>query len=459
MANEHGLFWNSQNGDRVYDANDFSEWLKKFYTTGVFNGDLEVTAAGGMTVSVSSGYVNIEGKVRFFSTPTTLTLATASGTHGRIDTVVAECNYTNREIKLKVVTGTYSISPTATAPVRTAAAYQLVLAQIDVAAGATEITQKNITDKRMDSNVCGLVTGTVSQIDFSTVKAQFDSWFEDVKGTLDSDAAGNLKNQIDAANEKIDTNTNNIATNTSAINTLNNVLTGRNAGFHNSIYRGKNLGTSVTTDQWNAIYDGTFDDLYIGDYWTIGGIDWVIAAFDYYLGTGDTECTAHHIVIVPRGVLYNAQMNSTNTTDGAYFGSAMYKTGLNTAKETINNAFGSAHILNHRNLLQDAVSNGHPSGETWYDSTVELMTEENVYGCKIFGAMANGSTIPDNYVVDKSQFPLFRLRPDMQSVRAMWYWLRDVVSAAGFADVYNYGDCHYYGASYSGGVRPAFCIC
>ena len=206
MANEHGLFWNSQNGDRVYDANDFSEWLKKFYTTGVFNGDLEVTAAGGMTVSVSSGYVNIEGKVKFFSTPTTLTLATASGTYGRIDTVVAECNYTDREIKLKVVTGTYSTSPTATAPVRTAAAYQLVLAQIDVAAGATEITQKNITDKRMDSNVCGLVTGTVSQIDFSTVKAQFDSWFEDVKGTLDSDAAGNLKNQIDAANEKIEDN-------------------------------------------------------------------------------------------------------------------------------------------------------------------------------------------------------------------------------------------------------------
>ena len=224
MANEHGLFWNSQNGDRVYDANDFSEWLKKFYTTGVFNGDLEVTAAGGMTVSVSSGYVNIEGKVKFFSTPTTLTLATASGTYGRIDTVVAECNYTDREIKLKVVTGTYSISPTATAPVRTAAAYQLVLAQIDVAAGATEITQKNITDKRMDSNVCGLVTGTVSQIDFSTVKAQFDSWFDDVKGTLDTDVAGNLKNQIDAANEKIETNASAISDNQTAITALNNSL-------------------------------------------------------------------------------------------------------------------------------------------------------------------------------------------------------------------------------------------
>ena len=217
MANKHGLFWNSQDGDRVYDANDFSEWLKKFYTTGVFNGDLAVTASGGMTVSVSSGYVNIEGKVKFFSTPTTLTIATAGGKYERIDTVVAECNYSDREITVKVVTGAYSTSPKATAPVRTAAAYQLVLAEIDVAVGATEITQKNITDKRMDSNVCGLVTGTVSQIDFSTVKAQFDSWFEDVKGTLDSDAAGNLKNQID-------TNASNIATNTKAIDTLNNSL-------------------------------------------------------------------------------------------------------------------------------------------------------------------------------------------------------------------------------------------
>ena len=224
MANEHGLFWNSQNGDRVYDANDFSEWLKKFYTTGVFNGDLAVTASGGMTVSVSSGYVNIEGKVKFFSTPTTLTIATAGGTYERIDTVVAECNYSDREITVKVVTGAYSASPKATAPVRTAAAYQLVLAEIDVPAGLTEITQKNITDMRTDSSVCGLVTGTVNQIDFSTVEAQFNSWFESVKGTLDSDAAGNLKNQIDAANEKIETNASAISDNQTAINTLNNDL-------------------------------------------------------------------------------------------------------------------------------------------------------------------------------------------------------------------------------------------
>ena len=292
MANEHGLFWNSQNGDRVYDANDFSEWLKKFYTTGVFNGDLAVTASGGMTVSVSSGYDNIEGKVKFFSTPTTLTLATASGTYGRIDTVVAECNYTDREIKLKVVTGTYSTSPTATAPVRTAAAYQLVLAEIDVPAGATEITQKNITDMRTDSSVCGLVTGTVSQIDFSTVKAQFDSWFEDVKGTLDSDAAGNLKNQIDAANEKIDT------LNNSSIKKLTKEYTSSDAG---NILTGIPLTTqciavspSQETDdntRYFSLHKGNMNQWLVGCYYLQDGKvvhmakNYKVTLDIYYIGT------------------------------------------------------------------------------------------------------------------------------------------------------------------------------
>ena len=296
MANEHGLFWNSQNGDRVYDANDFSEWLKKFYTTGVFNGDLEVTAAGGMTVSVSSGYVNIEGKVKFFSTPTTLTLATASGTYGRIDTVVAECNYTDREIKLKVVTGTYSTSPTATAPVRTAAAYQLVLAQIDVAAGATEITQKNITDKRMDSNVCGLVTGTVSQIDFSTVKAQFDSWFDDVKGTLDTDAAGNLKNQIDAANEKIKRNASLILNNWDRINTLNSSLIKKLTKEYTSSDAGNILTGIPLTTQCIAVFPSQeIDDNTIYLSLHKGAHQWLVGC--YYLQDGNVVHMAKNLTV------------------------------------------------------------------------------------------------------------------------------------------------------------------
>lgn len=230
-----------------------------------------------------------------------------------------------------------------------------------------------------------------------------------------------------------------------------------NAGAHNAIYRGKNLGTSVTAAQWAAIANGTFADLYIGDYWVIGGVTWRIAAFDYYYKTGDTSCTTHHVVIVPDTNLCTHVMNDTNITTGGYIGSKMYTEGLAQAKTQINSAFGSSHILSHRQLLVNAVTNGKPSGGSWYDSTVELMTEQNVYGGKIFGAGNDGSTIPYLYTIDKSQFPLFAHDPSMISNR-QWFWLRDVVSAACFAGVANDGGANYSGASGDLGVRPAFSI-
>ena len=230
-----------------------------------------------------------------------------------------------------------------------------------------------------------------------------------------------------------------------------------NAGAHNAIYRGKYLGSSVTAAQYAAIAAGTFDDLYIGDYWTIGGVNYRIAAFDYYYNTGDTACTTHHVTLVPDSNMYTHKMNDTNTTAGGYVGSKMYTEGLNQAKTTITSAFGAAHILTHRNLLTNAVTDAYASAGSWYDSTVELMTEQNVYGGKVFGNISCGTALPYSYTVDKSQFPLFAHRPDLIGNRA-WYWLRDVVSAAYFALVSGYGDAAYGNASYAGGVRPAFSI-
>lgn len=208
MANQYGLFWNSVSSDRLYDADSFSEWLKKFFTTGVFNGDLQVLAASGMDVTVQTGYANIEGKVRFFDTATTFTLSPASGTYPRIDTIVVERNDTNREITVKYVQGTYSgNTPTPTAPVRAAGVYQIVLAQIYVAVGATEIAQGNITDTRADNTLCGWVVGTVDRVDVEQMTAQvqdeMETWFEGMKDQLSEDAAINLQNQINTINTEI----------------------------------------------------------------------------------------------------------------------------------------------------------------------------------------------------------------------------------------------------------------
>lgn len=241
------------------------------------------------------------------------------------------------------------------------------------------------------------------------------------------------------------------------VNTILEQLTYDNAGAHNSIYRGKNLGTTVTEEQWEAISSGTFTDLYIGDYWVIGGVNWRIAAFDYYLNCGDTSFTKHHAVIVPDTCLYNAQMNTTNVTTGAYKGSAMYTANLAQAKPTINSAFGSSHVLSHRIYLSNATSNGRASAGEWTDSTVDLMCEHMVYGSGIFSPVSDGSSVPNNYRVEKGQLPLFALEPSRICNRATW-WLRDVITAAGFAYVGGNGAANYTDASYSIGVRPAFCI-
>lgn len=239
-----------------------------------------------------------------------------------------------------------------------------------------------------------------------------------------------------------------------------------NAGAHNAIYRGKSLGSTVTTAQYAAIKAGTFDDLYIGDYWTIGGVNYRIAAFDYYLNSGDTSCTTHHVVIVPDTCLYNAQMHNTssggyeggaaNTTAGGYVGSDMYKSNLEQAKTTIKSAF-SGHVLKHRIYLTNAVANGRASGGAWCDSEVDLMCEQMVYGSGIFSPVSDGSNVPTNYRVEKSQLPLFQHEPSRICNRNNW-WLRDVITASHFAFVANGGRADYTDASYSVGVRPAFCI-
>lgn len=237
------------------------------------------------------------------------------------------------------------------------------------------------------------------------------------------------------------------------IDSVRNVLAD-GAAAHNCIYRGKNLGTSVTAEQYAAISSGKFTDLYIGDYWVINGVTYRIAAFDYYYNCGDTNFTKHHVVIVPDTSLYKAQMNTSNVTTGGYTGSAMYKSNLAQAKTTIKAAFGSAHVLTKRELLVNAVNGNTPSGWAWFDSDVELMNEVQAYGSVAWGAHdGNGYNVASG----DGQFPLFMFDRTKLHNRED-YWLRDVSSATYFSCVTSSGYASCYGASSSFGVRPAFCI-
>ena len=104
---------------------------------------------------------------------------------------------------------------------------------------------------------------------------------------------------------------------------------------HRMIFRGKNLGSALSTAQKTAIQNGSFDDIFLGDYWVISGLTYRVADFDYWYRCGDTDFTNHHLVIVPDTNMYTHAMNDTNITEGGYVGSKMYTEGLTQAKNTM----------------------------------------------------------------------------------------------------------------------------
>ena len=242
-------------------------------------------------------------------------------------------------------------------------------------------------------------------------------------------------------------------TNKPTIPTALESLSTNSIAFHNAYPRCKYLGTSISDAQNTAIKNRTYDDLFIGDYWTINGINWRIVAIDYYYNVGDTNFDKGNIIVMPDTVLYSAQMNETNTTAGAYAGSLMRTQNLNNARTIARDAFGS-HLANHRILLANSVDTSGPNNWAWYDSDgVELPNEVQIYGTRVWGSALKGFDV----ATQKQQFPLMLLAPQFVNTRQN-YWLQDVSSysvSSYFADVGSggYADDNY--ASNSLGVRPS----
>lgn len=222
-----------------------------------------------------------------------------------------------------------------------------------------------------------------------------------------------------------------------------------NAGYHNSIYRGKNLGNTVTDEMYASITAGTFDDMFVGDYFTINGRVYRIAGFNLIKNCGDNISVGNCVCIVPDASMGNYAMNSTATTEGGYAGSEMRTTHLASVAETVETDFGSVHVLSYRDMLANA--DGEAFRFAWENCKVELMSEVMLYGTKVWG--------DGGYEVGclNEQFPLFRLHPESIH-RRFTYWLRSVGSAVSFSRVSGYGFADINSASASGGVRPFFFI-
>ena len=204
--------------------------------------------------------------------------------------------------------------------------------------------------------------------------------------------------------------------------------------------------------------DGT-TELFAGGTYTA---NWVIADCDYWWHKGDqgNGMETHHVAIVPQAPIFAARMNGTNTTEGGYAGSEMYKNVIPACATGMVNAFGSDHILTFREAITNRVDTSHVSsgfpqwtgtpGESgeWVSVQCNLMSEKMVYGAPICSAGAM-----DNIMATR-QMSAFRLSEKLINYSRQWWCLRGVVSSAHFANVAGGGNAYASGASDVAGVRP-----
>ena len=181
---EKSSFFNSVSHDRVYRAEEWAEYFASFIGNGVFpvpSNNLQVVAGSGMVVTVKAGKAWINGYFYYNTGDLSLTLPVADGVLNRIDRIVVRWDLTERLISVVVKSSTPSASPTPPALQRDADAYELCLADITTGAGVTAISQAVITDRRLDTSLCGVVAGVVDQIDTTAFNAQLQAWFTDYK--------------------------------------------------------------------------------------------------------------------------------------------------------------------------------------------------------------------------------------------------------------------------------------
>ena len=244
------------------------------------------------------------------------------------------------------------------------------------------------------------------------------------------------------------------------------------AEAHNAMWGGRDITAAFDAGTVSErIADGTFKDIFPGDYITkqvtISGttynVNWVVADCDYWINKGDQNngMETHHVVIVPQAPIFNANMNATNTTEGGYMGSRMFRETIPACATGIVNAFGASHILTFRDWLisgmtANQISSGLPNmtggaqwgASPWVSVQCDLMTEKMV-----LGAPVNSASALDEWCATR-QFSAFRLSEKAINYNRASYWLRNIVSSAHFAFVDGDGLAAADGASASYGVRP-----
>lgn len=176
--------------DRTYRAEQLRRILMKVFSNGVFAETPEafvVTARGGNSVSVSSGTCHIQGGIGVEQS-SRIMMFSPDGNQPRIDTIVLrwDSNIEQRDIDIYVKQGVPSSSPVRPSLTRNDTVWELGIADVHIPAGSTSIQQSRITDTRLETARCGIVT-PFTTIDTTTFFLQIQDAIN--SGTYDIDRA------------------------------------------------------------------------------------------------------------------------------------------------------------------------------------------------------------------------------------------------------------------------------
>lgn len=439
-------FFNSVNGDRRYNAEQFSAIFDGIIRDGVFASvghAFSVSSAANNSVAVNAGRAWFDHIWIHNDAVLVVGLGEANAIYDRYDAVVIEVNKeeTVRSADIKVVTGTAATNPAKPTLNTYGAVKQYPIAYIRRKAGATSVSASDI-EYVVGSSACPLVTGILEVISNEAVLAQwrgeFDEWFSNLRSLLSSNDEAAILGQI------------------LNLRQYHPYWTYAPLPVRRSTFRGNNLGSSVTPTQLSYIQQGLFTDMWLGDYWEINGVKWRIVDFDYWYKFGDTaatECAKHHVVIMPDTGVGKSPMSTLAYTTGGYVSSMLYndlRSDNNAIRTTILGAFGNMLVM-HRDYFSKEVTDGHVSDGGWYDSTIELPNEIMIYGTFVH--------TPSNaaFTTGKTQLALFRVAHEYIKSDSS-YWLRDVVSSTHFANVQGTGLATYSLPTVNIGVRPVFAI-
>lgn len=201
--------------DRAITSAPLRKLIAKLLTDGILpnpSTNLQVEAGSGMNVVVNPGFAICAGGLKLEENQRTLAIQAADSNYDRIDTVVLRWNDNDSEriCDLYIVEGIPAASPLRPELTRTESIWELGLADLFVNKNSSAISDQRITDTRYETARCGIISA-ISEFDTTTLyqqvqadlagfkaseQADFITWFNDIKGQLSEDAAGNLQKQI-----------------------------------------------------------------------------------------------------------------------------------------------------------------------------------------------------------------------------------------------------------------------